>query len=88
MPLDRKLLEILCCPATKVPVKELDAGRLEKVNQAIGAGSVKYQGGEPVADAIDEALITEDGRTVYEIRGGIPIMLVEKGIPADQFGGL
>ena len=88
MPLDRKLLEILCCPATKVPVQELDTGRLETINAAIGAGSVKYQGGDPVAEAIPEALITEDGRTVYEIRGGIPIMLVEKGIPMDQIGGL
>ena len=86
MPLDRKLLDILCCPATKVPVRELDAERLTKINEKIGSGSVKYQGGESVSETIGEGLITEDGRTIYEIRGGIPIMLVEKGIPADQFG--
>ena len=86
MPLDKKLLEILCCPATKVPVQELDAERLAKINEKIGSGSAKYQGGELVSETIAEGLITEDGRTVYEIRGGIPIMLVEKGIPADQFG--
>jgi len=81
MPIDRKLLEILCCPATKVPVEELDAGRLAKINEKIGAGEVKYEGGEAVAEVIEEALITTDGKTIYEIRSSIPIMLVEKGIP-------
>ena len=84
MPIDRKLLDILCCPATKVPVEELDAARMAKVNGKIGAGQVKYEGGEMVVEAIEEALITTDGKTIYEIRDSIPIMLVERGIPTAQ----
>lgn len=84
MPVDKKLLEILCCPETRLPVLELDATRLEQLNNAIAAGKVTNKGGEPVTDALVEALVTEDGRTVYEVREGIPIMLIEKGIDAGQ----
>jgi uncharacterized protein YbaR (Trm112 family) len=82
MPIDRKLLEILCCPATKVPVRLLEAGRLESLNAAIAAGQVKNRSGEQLGERLEEALITEDEKTIYEIRNGIPIMLIEKGIPA------
>ena len=81
MPIDKKLLEILCCPATKVPVRPLDAQQLASLNEGIAAGRVKNRGGEQLSERLEEALITEDGKTVYEVRGGIPIMLIEKGIP-------
>jgi len=86
MPVDKKLLEILCCPETKKPVLELDAARLEQLNNAVAAGKVTNKGGEPVTTPVPEALITEDGRTIYEVRDGIPIMLIEKGIDAGQLG--
>ena len=35
MPMDRKLLDILCCPVTKQPLALLDAGELEALNAAI-----------------------------------------------------
>ena len=87
MPVEKKLLEILCCPATKVSVKELDSARLEKLNAAVSSGNVAYEGGESVSAPVEEALITEDGKTVYEVRNGIPMMLVEKGIPTGQIAG-
>ena len=86
MPVDKKLLEILCCPETKKPVLELDAARLEQLNNAVAAGSLTNKGGEQVTEPVPEALITEDGRTIYEVRDGIPIMLIEKGIDAGQLG--
>jgi uncharacterized protein YbaR (Trm112 family) len=86
MPVDKKLLEILCCPETKSPVLELDAVRLEQLNNAVTAGKVTNKGGEPVTEAVPEALITEDGATIYEVRDGIPIMLIEKGIDATVIG--
>jgi len=81
MPIDKKLLEILCCPATKVPVRPLDPERLASLNDAIAAGRIKNRAGEQLSERLEEALITEDDKTVYEVRGGIPIMLIEKGIP-------
>jgi uncharacterized protein YbaR (Trm112 family) len=33
---------------------------------------------------MEEGLITEDSTVIYTVEAGIPIMLEEKGIPADQ----
>ena len=84
--MDPMLLEILVCPATHVPVALLDVERLEVLNEAIRAGRVQEAGGETVDDPISEALITEDGKTVYRIEKDIPIMLIESGIDTGQLG--
>ena len=57
MPLDRKLLEILCCPATKVPVQELDAGRLQKINEVIASGSVTLKSMQKTGSQITVAAV-------------------------------
>lgn len=87
MPIDEKLLEILCCPKTKVPVKLLPSDRLEKLNDKVKQGGVKNKGSEPVDKPAEEALITEDGKTIYIIQDGIPIMLEDQGIPTEQLSG-
>ena len=38
MPIDGKLLEILCCPVSKTPLIRVSATRLKKLNEAIAAG--------------------------------------------------
>lgn len=82
MTVDPKLLEILCCPATREPVELLDGQRLSALNERIVSGAVRNVGGEPVTEAFSEALITRDGKTIYEVRDDIPIMLIEKGLSA------
>lgn len=84
MPIDGKLLEILCCPVSKTPLTRLSAGRLKKLNQAISAGEVQYVNGDVVQEALREALITEDARVVYPVSDNIPILLEEKGIGTTQ----
>ena len=42
MSIDKKLLEILCCPATKVPVKPLSSAKLKQLNDQIEQGEVRY----------------------------------------------
>ena len=85
MAIDRKLLEILCCPATKVPVKRLEKSRLKLVNDSIRNGEVRYVDGSPVRETLDDGLITENDTTIYRIDDGIPVMLEEKGITTLQF---
>ena len=85
MPIDGKLLEILCCPVSKTPLTRLGSGQLKKINEAIAAGGVQYVRGEPVELALREALITEDSKVVYPVVDGIPILLEEKGIGTTQF---
>ena len=84
MSVDRHILEILCCPVTKIPVKMLPAEKLSDLNQRIGAGSVRYLDGASVDKPLDEALITANETTIYRVDDGIPVMLEELGIPCSQ----
>lgn len=84
MPIDGKLLEILCCPVSKTPLTRLPAGRLKKLNAAIAEGAVQYVDGGPVDQALREALITDDSKVVYPVVDGIPVLLGEKGIGTTQ----
>ena len=88
MAVDRKLLEILCCPVTRVPVETLAPAKLHAVNGAIREGGVRFADGSPVETEIGEALITATGTTIYLVEDGIPIMLEDRSIPAVQFDGL
>lgn len=88
MPLSKEMLEILCCPVTKVPVKMLSEGKLKLVNELIGKRAVKDVEGNPVEEPLSEAVITEDKQTIYRIDDDIPVMLVSSGIPGDQIENL
>jgi uncharacterized protein YbaR (Trm112 family) len=84
MPIDGKLLEILCCPVSKTPLNILLPDKLQKLNAAIEAGGVLFVDGKPVEQAIPEGLITEDGKVIYPIEDGIPVLLEHKGIGTTQ----
>ena len=85
MAVDAKLLEILCCPVSKVPLIRLERARLEKLNQAISAGTVLTVRGLAVDQPLKEALITQDGRVIYPVLDDIPILLEDRGIGTTQF---
>ena len=74
------LVEILVCPETKQAVRLATAPELASVNAKISAGTLRNRGGEPVKNALVEALIREDGRILYLIDDGIPVMLVEESV--------
>jgi uncharacterized protein YbaR (Trm112 family) len=85
MPVDAKLLEILCCPVSKSPLLRLGGDRLENLNRMIGAGEVLYVDGRTVTGLLQEGLITDDGKVVYAVQDGIPVLLAEEGIGTAQF---
>ena len=74
------LLALLVCPETRRPLVIADAAALAFANARIAAGSVRNASGEPVTEPLTEALATADGRRVYPVREGIPILLVEEVI--------
>jgi uncharacterized protein YbaR (Trm112 family) len=86
MSVDPRLLEILVCPITKVSVRMLGKQKLAALNRAIAEGGVKHMDGAAVDAPLDEALVTSDGRTVYRVDDGIPIMLEDFAIPTEQLG--
>ena len=86
--MDRKLLDILACPATRQPLAMLDARGLQALNTAIAGGGIQRGDGspqaEPLREALREALVTRDRKTVYRIDDGIPVLLAEEGIGTGQ----
>jgi uncharacterized protein YbaR (Trm112 family) len=87
MPVNGKLLEILCCPVSKTPLTVLGRQKLDKLNAAIASGDALFVDGEKVMDSLQEGLITEDGKVIYPVQDDIPILLEEKGIGTTQFQG-
>jgi uncharacterized protein len=79
--IDKDLLEILACPDTHQSLAEADAALLERVNGQITAGKALNKAGKPVTDKLSEALVREDRKVLYPIRDGIPVLLVDEGIP-------
>ena len=79
-----ELLEILVCPETHQTVRPAEAETLDRLNQAIRAGSVTNRGGGAVNDPVDEGLVREDDKILYPVRDDIPIMLIDEGIELDK----
>lgn len=84
MPLDKRLLEILCCPLSRQPVVPLNRSQVEALNRAIASGEVRTVEGEAVATPLREGLITRDGKLVYRIDDGIPVMLADQALGTQQ----
>jgi uncharacterized protein YbaR (Trm112 family) len=85
MPVDGKLLEILCCPVSKTPLTVLGQDKLQLLNNAIESNEALYINGEKVTQQLQEGLITQDGKVIYAVQDDIPILLEEKGIGTTQF---
>lgn len=80
MPIDRELLEILVCPETRQPVRPATVEEIAALNQKIDVGELRNRGGEPVSTSIREGLVREDGKVLYPVEDGIPVMLVEQSV--------
>jgi uncharacterized protein YbaR (Trm112 family) len=83
--MDKRLLDILCCPVSKTPVRPLNASELTALNRAIDEGQVLNVAGGTVQGRLAEGLITVDRKLIYRVEDGIPVMLPEEGIGTTQF---
>ena len=80
MPVDPELLEILGCPENHQPVQPAGADLLDRLNEQISAGELRTRGGEARREPLAEALLREDGRILYPVEDGIPVMLIEESV--------
>ena len=87
MSIDRRLLDILCCPVSKRALKSMSREQLRRINDEIAAGRVRDVENRPVATALQDGLITDDGKVLYRIEDDIPVLLPEDGIGTTQFEG-
>ena len=82
--MDKRLLTILRCPVSHKGLSILKKDTLEKLNAAIQQGELKNREGELLAEPLAEALITDDGKRVYPINDGIPVLLEGESIGMEQ----
>jgi uncharacterized protein len=82
--MDKRLLDILCCPTTRLPLRLLDDSELAALNRAIADATVADAGGTRVGSSLAAGLITRDGRTIYRVEDDIPIMLADAAIATAQ----
>jgi len=68
--IDRELLSILCCPATRQSLREATEAELRQVR-----GKASFD--------VDGALVREDATIAYVIRNGIPVLIPDQGIPLE-----
>ena len=82
--MDKKLLSILCCPVTHKGLSLARSSVLSSVNTAIEAGELLNRDGAVVTEKLKEALVTDDGKTLYPINDGIPVLLEGEACALDQ----
>ena len=82
--MDKKLLTILCCPVTHKGLMLARADLLQAVNQAIGEGRLTNGDGAVLGEPLQEALVTDDGKLLYPVRDGIPVLLEGESVALEQ----
>ena len=82
--MDKRLLTILRCPVTHKGLSVLKKDKLEKINKAIDAGEVSTLEGVRVNEPLVEALVTDDGKRIYPVNDGIPVLLEGESIHMEQ----
>ncbi|MBT8086535.1 MAG: Trm112 family protein [Gammaproteobacteria bacterium] len=82
--MDKRLLTILRCPVSHKGLSVLKKDKLQRLNTAINAGELVNQDGARLAGHLSEALITDDGKRVYPVADGIPVLLEGEGISMEQ----
>ncbi len=78
--MDSEMLSLLCTPDTREPLEEASEEILSKVNAEIALGTLKNVGGAAVSEALEEALVSQDGKKLYPVKNGIPVLLMDEAI--------
>ena len=82
--MDKRLLTILRCPISHKGLAVLKKDELARINAAIAAGELVNHEGAAIANPLTEALITDDGKRIYPVDDGIPVLLEDESISMEQ----
>ena len=81
--MDSFLINLLRCPESIQPLHPATPALIDSLNQRITSGNCLNQAGQRISQPLVAALLREDGRRLYPIRNGIPVMLAAESISLD-----
>ena len=84
--MDKRLLAILRCPVTHKELSLAKSATLKNINSAIEAGKVSNRDGRVLDEQLEEALVTDDGKVLYPVANGIPVLLEGESVNMEQLG--
>lgn len=82
--MDKRLLTILRCPVSQKGLSVLKKDKLQTINTAISEGGVVNHEGKRLDEPLAEALVTDDGKRIYPVNDGIPVLLEGESISMEQ----
>jgi uncharacterized protein len=80
----KEFLTMVRCPENRQTLALADETLVGQLNRAVQAGTLKNRSGQTLAQALDGAFVREDQAVAYPIVDGIPILLIDEGIPLEQ----
>lgn len=82
--MDKKLLTILCCPVTRKGLNLARPDLLASINAAIDEGKLVNREGQALRQRLAEALVTDDGKLLYPVDDGIPVLLEGESVSLES----
>ena len=79
--IDDALLAMLRCPETRSRLRRIGEEALGRLNGGIAARQIQNRAGQLVERPLEDGLIREDAAVAYPVWDGMPMLLVDEGIP-------
>jgi uncharacterized protein YbaR (Trm112 family) len=80
MNISQKLLDLIACPETHLPLTPATVDIIALLNKKIDTCELKDRSSNLVTMPIEGGFVRSDGKVLYPVWQGIPVLLIEKAI--------
>jgi len=77
------LLTLLRCPETHQELRLAEPALIDRLNRQITTGALHDRAGRLLAVTLEAGLVRADGKFLYPIRRGVPVMLTDEAVPLE-----